>query len=338
MSTIKEMSSHVVQVQTLVCVLILCPIESVDSSVPVCMKILKKLRWFRPRRAIGFDHASGAIESNCPSGSKSSRIFQNYHADRDGTVHALDGTEYRSFKKNKRMTPPIVRVFIVKPADFIVAFCQTIMRVNPKLLEGGGSGGDGSGEGSELENQCKQYFKSKNISQLGKCAWSFNFNYEQHLNPSKWRTVASLSTWKILKNRDVFGRGFDRAFDVIDPTACQSRKHLQFFKSWCWTVRVILMSSSIDVITINYVMYSGNLASVFNVERISSGYRQIPWWFCWRSNDDRRKSAGYGRYDAVGNVENEHWGKLNEDFGVIWTKLCLTFRPWSSIFVRWNRS
>ena len=73
---------------------ILCPIESVDSSVPACMKILKNSRWFRPRRAVWFDRASGAIESNCPSGSTSSRLFQNFHADRDGTVHTLDGTEH----------------------------------------------------------------------------------------------------------------------------------------------------------------------------------------------------------------------------------------------------
>ena len=45
-------------------------------------------------RAVGFDRAGGAIESNCPSGSKSSRIFQNFHANSDGTVHTLDGTEY----------------------------------------------------------------------------------------------------------------------------------------------------------------------------------------------------------------------------------------------------
>ena len=32
---------------------ILCPIESVDSSVPVCMKILKNSRWFWSRRAVG---------------------------------------------------------------------------------------------------------------------------------------------------------------------------------------------------------------------------------------------------------------------------------------------
>ena len=74
---------------------ILCPIESVDSSVPVFMKILKNSRWFRPRRAVEFDRAGGAIEFNCPSGSKSSRIFQNFHEYRDGTVHTLDGTEYR---------------------------------------------------------------------------------------------------------------------------------------------------------------------------------------------------------------------------------------------------
>ena len=73
---------------------ILCPIESMDSSVLVFMKILKNLRWFRPRRAVEFDRASGAIEFNCPSGSKSSRIFQNFHEYRDGTVHTLDGTQY----------------------------------------------------------------------------------------------------------------------------------------------------------------------------------------------------------------------------------------------------
>ena len=53
---------------------ILCPIESVGSSVPMFMK--------------------GAIESNCPSTSKSFRIFQNFHEHRDGTVHTLDGTQY----------------------------------------------------------------------------------------------------------------------------------------------------------------------------------------------------------------------------------------------------
>ena len=57
-------------------------------------KFWKNSRRFRPRRAVGFDHAGGAIESNCPSGSKSSRIFQNFHADRDGTVHTLDGREF----------------------------------------------------------------------------------------------------------------------------------------------------------------------------------------------------------------------------------------------------
>ena len=66
---------------------ILCPIERVDSSVPMFIKILKNLRWFRPRRAVGFDCASGAIESNCTSTLKSSWIFQNFHEYRDGTVH-----------------------------------------------------------------------------------------------------------------------------------------------------------------------------------------------------------------------------------------------------------
>ena len=52
---------------------------------------------FLPRRAVGFDRARGAIESNCPSGSKSSRIFQNIHGHRDGTGLTLDGTEYNIY-------------------------------------------------------------------------------------------------------------------------------------------------------------------------------------------------------------------------------------------------
>ena len=89
---------------------ILCPIESVDSSVPVCLKILKNSRWFRSRRAVGFDRASGAIESNCPSGSKSSWIFQNFHADRDGTVHTLDGTVYIALQSSLSDTGPVLVV------------------------------------------------------------------------------------------------------------------------------------------------------------------------------------------------------------------------------------
>ena len=44
--------------------------------------------------------ASGAIESNCRSGSKLSWIFQNFHEHRDGTVHTLDGTQYRNKQKH----------------------------------------------------------------------------------------------------------------------------------------------------------------------------------------------------------------------------------------------
>ena len=40
------------------------------------------------------DFGPDAIEINCPSGSKSSQIFQNFHEYRDGTVHTLDGTVY----------------------------------------------------------------------------------------------------------------------------------------------------------------------------------------------------------------------------------------------------
>ena len=42
-------------------------------------------------------------ESNCPSGSKSSRIYQNFHDNRDGTVHTLEGTEYRSFSIGRKI-------------------------------------------------------------------------------------------------------------------------------------------------------------------------------------------------------------------------------------------
>ena len=48
---------------------ILCSIESVDSSVTMFIKILKNSRWFRPRRAVGFDRT-------------------------EGTVHTLDETQY----------------------------------------------------------------------------------------------------------------------------------------------------------------------------------------------------------------------------------------------------
>ena len=57
---------------------------------PCLHKNFENSRWFRPRRAVGFDRRG----RNRPSGSKSSRIFQNFHAHRDGTVHTLDETEY----------------------------------------------------------------------------------------------------------------------------------------------------------------------------------------------------------------------------------------------------
>ena len=82
---------------------VLCPIESMDTLVTFVMKIVKNSRWFRRRRAVGFDRASGAIESNCPSASKSSRIFHNFHDNGDESVHTLDGTEYlccTNFKLN----------------------------------------------------------------------------------------------------------------------------------------------------------------------------------------------------------------------------------------------
>ena len=41
-------------------------------------KFWKFRRCFRPRRAVGIDRAFGAIDSNCPSRSKTSRIFQKF--------------------------------------------------------------------------------------------------------------------------------------------------------------------------------------------------------------------------------------------------------------------
>ena len=84
--------------QTRSCTVYTLSLRECVVSVPVCMKIVKNSRWFRPRRAVGFDRAGGAIESNCPSGSKSSRIFQNFHAHRDGTVHTVDGTQYTKLR------------------------------------------------------------------------------------------------------------------------------------------------------------------------------------------------------------------------------------------------
>ena len=66
-----------------------------DSPDTFDMKILKNSTCFRPRRAVGFDRAGGAIESNCPSGSKTCRIFQNFHVESDGTVRHFDGFRYR---------------------------------------------------------------------------------------------------------------------------------------------------------------------------------------------------------------------------------------------------
>ena len=68
----------------------LCPHrECGQSSVPVRMKILKNSRWFRPRRAVGFDRASISNFSkfSCRQGRNS--------------VHTFDGAEYRLCKEKK---------------------------------------------------------------------------------------------------------------------------------------------------------------------------------------------------------------------------------------------
>ena len=70
-------------------------IERTDSRVTFNMRISKNSRCFRHRRAIGFDRASGAIEFNCPSGSKTSRIFQHSHVESGTTVRHFDGFNYK---------------------------------------------------------------------------------------------------------------------------------------------------------------------------------------------------------------------------------------------------
>ena len=64
------------------------------------MQLLQTSRWFRRRRAVRFDRANrafGAVESNCPLSSKSSRSLQKLHDKGDEGVHTLDGTEYNAW-------------------------------------------------------------------------------------------------------------------------------------------------------------------------------------------------------------------------------------------------
>ena len=53
-------------------------------------KILKNSRDF---------DAEGAIESNCPSASKSSWIFQHFHDDGDESVHSNDGFKHSAIEE-----------------------------------------------------------------------------------------------------------------------------------------------------------------------------------------------------------------------------------------------
>ena len=70
---------------------ILCPIESVDTLVTFVMQLLQTSRWFRRRRAVGFDRAEGAVESNCSSSSKLSRSLLKLHDKGDEGVHLSTG-------------------------------------------------------------------------------------------------------------------------------------------------------------------------------------------------------------------------------------------------------
>ena len=65
------------------------PIEIRKILITFDLKILKSQRCFRPRRSVELDRAKDSIESNCPSGSKTSRIFlQNF------IVKNFDGVRY----------------------------------------------------------------------------------------------------------------------------------------------------------------------------------------------------------------------------------------------------
>ena len=68
----------------------LVPSRVWTPSVTFVMQLLQISRWFRRRRAVGFnraDRAFGAIESNCPSSSKSSGSLQKLHDKGDEGVH-----------------------------------------------------------------------------------------------------------------------------------------------------------------------------------------------------------------------------------------------------------
>ena len=63
-------------------------------SSPLSLQLLQTSRWFRRRRAVGFDRTGGAIKSNCPSSSKSSRSLYKLHDEGDEGVHTSTWTEY----------------------------------------------------------------------------------------------------------------------------------------------------------------------------------------------------------------------------------------------------
>ena len=68
-----------------------CPIESVDTLATFVMQLLQTSRWFRRRRAVGFNRTTEgaicAVESNCPSSSKLSRSLQKLHDKCDEGIH-----------------------------------------------------------------------------------------------------------------------------------------------------------------------------------------------------------------------------------------------------------
>ena len=72
---------------------ILCPIESVDSSVPVCMKILTNSRWFRPRRTVRIKITPNFFKIFIQTGTELSTLSMGQSIDFDllGLSHPMTG-------------------------------------------------------------------------------------------------------------------------------------------------------------------------------------------------------------------------------------------------------
>ena len=89
-------------------------IDMTNSLVTFAKKILKNSRCFRLRRAVGFDRAEGGL------GSKTSRMFQNFYGQSDGTV-----------RHSKRSMWSYLFTFVRVQTDIDLAMCKDF-RLVPK--------------------------------------------------------------------------------------------------------------------------------------------------------------------------------------------------------------